>query len=36
LIIESLRNVENLSMDNSQIYQGSFKNGQDFNLWIAK
>ena len=36
IIINALRNVEHLNMDNSQKYQGSFRNDQDFNLWIAR
>lgn len=36
IIINALRNVEQLNMDNSTVYQKSFSNGQDFNLWIAR
>lgn len=36
LIINSLRNVENLTMDNGANQQGYFRDGQVFNLWIAR
>ncbi|MGV8057044.1 MAG: caspase family protein [Smithellaceae bacterium] len=36
LIINTLRDVEGLTMDNAASYQVWFKDGQAFNLWIAR
>lgn len=36
MIINAVSDVESLTMDNGSSYQAWFKDGQDFNLWIAR